>query len=245
MNNDLSLRPILAKHLGAKCEEDLVLSGYANHLLALKFFDLFSAGHRKLTGVRIAEDSKAIGELNELLERADEKYLSLSRHSKDLLQTEFEILRDDLGSNTTGAQCENDKTASANSDTGIDVDLPEGEMVGYSGKTMFFQYLSELVNVAHNSKVFMDDLSVRRKVDWRVVSVSHFARHVWEIRLGLDAPKSAHADAPGPFGNFLEDILTELFEIFEGPSVASPSARSALRSLKNVTNTEVLFPDYW
>ena len=82
------------------------------------------------------------------------------------------------------------------------------------------------------------------RIDWRAAGVAGVAVQVWERLFRLETPNSIHADAPGPFGRFLTDILNELWWEF-APEKTPPSARSAMRAFKNVTNSGMQFRSNW
>lgn len=60
------------------------------------------------------------------------------------------------------------------------------------------------------------------KRNWRAAYIAGFCIRVWEQVHGQQAPKAIDAEAPGPFGRFLQDVL----DFFQ----AGVSARSALRA---------------
>jgi len=69
--------------------------------------------------------------------------------------------------------------------------------------------------------------------NWSVVGVTQICRLAWAAEKGCEAPKAAHLDRPGPFGNFLMEVFEAVG--LTGDDGAPTSAHSALRSLNNVS----------
>lgn len=84
----------------------------------------------------------------------------------------------------------------------------------------------------------IQDSTVSLKVDWQSVNLCAQSKIVWRARNGADAPNTAHAEAPGPFGRFLQAILDHHYQHLK-PTSPPPSARSALRALNNVTSSGI------
>lgn len=81
-----------------------------------------------------------------------------------------------------------------------------------------------------------------KRVDWRACSIARYSIEIWRNRVKQEPPKTVHADAPGPFGRFLEDILSELYT---SARQSPPSARSAMRAFANITNEGAQFAMNW
>lgn len=252
MRTDLSLRPLIEEHLGTEITNEVYLAGYGNEILALKFFDGFSKGRRKLHGFGSADDRRELTTFSEALSKAWEAYHGLSWHSKQLL---------DYTTNThpVVTRSKSDDSNDRWDEFGFRDDDPEGDLA--EGDCMKFSVepsgndehldkshyglLSYLVGTTAEAVWFMEEVYVEKKVDPRVCVVTILAIKAWKARTGKNAPKSVHADAPGPFGRFLEDLLTELFTIFGESPDDAPTARSALRALDNLTNSDAIFLDNW
>ena len=86
--------------------------------------------------------------------------------------------------------------------------------------------------------------SINSKIDWKNAAVAGFAAIVWFKITGKPAPKSIHADAPGPFGRLLQDLLDEIFRT-QLPNEQPPSARTAMRAFRNVTSSGGKFLSKW
>ena len=85
---------------------------------------------------------------------------------------------------------------------------------------------------------------VDKRVNWQAAAIAGCARNYWRRVTNTEPPSTIHADAPGPFGRFLQDVLDELFSTLE-PSKAAPSARSAMRALQNVTSSGGKYLEKW
>lgn len=245
MRNDLSLRPIIRRHLPEIDGVRAYLAGYGDEALALKFFDHFRDGQRKFRSVRTQDDYLELKEFAELFEKLTTKYYALSRENKQRLdqgyaeQTETKTPIGQIGATKS------DYELFWNGFRYDTEDLPDEDAFRLPSDQRFhggFTLLSETTALAFQDTERFD---VYKRVNWSVCAVTFLAQMAWQKRTGNEAPNTAHADAPGPFGLFLEDILSELFVIYEMPSDTAPSARSALRALENITNSDIEFRTNW
>lgn len=83
-----------------------------------------------------------------------------------------------------------------------------------------------------------------KRVDWRAAGVAAECSQFWERKTGKRVPKSVHADAPGPYGRFLTEVIDAIWLVY-APRETPPSARSAMRALENITNSGVTFRSMW
>lgn len=271
MKTDLSLRPILKKHLPPIESHKDFLAGFGDEALALKFFEFFGAGSRNYIGVKGPRDDVELSDLIGLLRKAVDAYLRLSRTVKVTVEDEYYFLetwQSGQGSRTKErAQHLEEKSVQEALDQSLyetgfglsegEIDEPESEqtlMAAAQGgdhltpaqlrlSNLFPDLLRILEAVEHD---YADQyLRVQKRVDWGVCAVTQVACSAWFVRTGKNPPKAVHADAPGPFGAFLEDILAELFALYGRKPDSQPSARSALRALENITNSSVDFRHNW
>ena len=247
MRNDLALRPIIAKHLPPERNWETFLSGYGNEVLALKFFEFFGAGPRKFSLVK--EDATALKDLAVLLRTAQSRYNSLSKVSKKLLDQEVpkrfsqtELPKPEFNSIldyeilTTGFSIQD------NEEDGLNDEMAAAMAID---RDWFWELLERVSTAAESVNCTMQIEGVQKKVDWSVCATTRLAVVAWKVRTGDDAPRTAHADAPGPFGVFLEEILYELFALYDRDTESVPTARSALRALDNITSSNVEFVGNW
>ena len=82
----------------------------------------------------------------------------------------------------------------------------------------------------------------KKRVDWRACGIAWYSTDIWLHRTGAVAPSTVHADAPGPFGRFLQDVLDLLYT---ASHLTPPSARSAMRALSNITKDGAEFALNW
>lgn len=245
MRNDLALRDVVRKHLPKTSSRRTYLAGYGDEALALKFFDYFRDGQRKFYSVRTAADSVELREFVELSDKLSEKFYGLSRENKERLESSFfELSGAFLTKSSSTGQSGAVKVDPQLFWTGFGADIedqPDEDPFELPEVQSFRHGISLICESTSLAVSYMEDFDVQKRVNWSVCAVTHLAQIAWQIRTKQEAPNTAHADAPGPFGLFLEEILAELFAIYDMPPGSSPSARSALRALENITKSAVEF----
>lgn len=260
MRNDLSLRPIIRRHLTEAPDWETYLNGFGDEALALRLFEYFGSGDRHFMGVHTAREAQELSELHALSSKLEAKYLALSRKCKDRLGWAYsDIAIMPFSPDVPPDKEIEDRRARLASEairdeelirTGFRYDtedLPDDstEMFLTTDHFQFHNALFDVVGTIASATEDLSEISEQRRQDWRICSVAAVASMAWYRRTGKTAPKTAHADAPGPFGIFLEDILNELFSIYGLPPDTAPSARSALRALDKLNNSDVEFLVNW
>jgi len=210
----------------------------------LKFFDFFRDGQRKFASIRTPDDYLALKEYYDLSNKLQAKYYSLSRENKDRLDYGyFEGLEHWPSVSAPDDPSEHELFWNGwRSDI---VDQPDEHAYELPSNPSFHESISSVFAATEIAFENIELYGVQKRVNWSVCAVTVLAQMAWQKRTGNEAPNTAHADVPGPFGLFLEEVLMELFNIYEIPASKVPSARSALRALLNVTNSETEFFGNW
>lgn len=221
---DLRLRPVVAEHLGDGI--DFELGQYSNKLIALKFVEFFQAGSDKFQYPAEREERERLANMNVAFQRAMDEYYALSKSTRIAWEAEFNAQQLTQKLLKTGA---NELLLLGEEDSEKFLNDDDQSSIGTNGRWTLWSLQSATENIQRR----VAEEGVNSKVDWKACATAHLARVAWEKRLGKVAPISAHADAPGPFGRFLQDVLDVLYNGFWHDE--PPSARSALRALENIT----------
>ena len=110
-----------------------------------------------------------------------------------------------------------------------------------------FDFFESIEAVRHDVRILarmVRRYSSDKRVNWKAASIAGWATEVWEHVGGKRPPVSVHADVPGPFGRFVQDILELLYSEYASDENV-PSARSATRALQNVTSSGAKYHPRW
>ena len=137
------------------------------------------------------------------------------------------------------------ETDSGEDSSGEDCPPPSFVELAAPGAPIFSSHLHGMIDSVDEALWSLEVFGVKRRMDWGVCAVTFLAQKAWRARQGEWAPNTAHADSPGPFGRFLEDVLALLYILSGRQSDKPPTARSALRALAVITNEPIEFLGNW
>ncbi|MBF9057944.1 hypothetical protein HKCCSP123_01995 [Rhodobacterales bacterium HKCCSP123] len=210
-------------------DKEFVENGYGNRTLAVKFSEFALAGPSKFSLTNRRHDVEKLEAMIEGLILVEDAMWGLSRQVHSQLES-FEIKTfKRIPPSGTPPAFDNDENKQGS-------DQFEEAILGAQQASVDTMRLVQAFREEANSlRKVINSIGVDLKVDWTACATAQMASVAWLVRTGKMPPSSVHADAPGPFGRFLNDVLELLYEGFE--LGRAPSARSALRSLQNVTSS--------
>ncbi|MBM2323832.1 MULTISPECIES: hypothetical protein [Marivita] len=205
---------VLTHHFSSH-EKQSVPEGFSDDLVAARLSNLYSRGQEAFQGGRSAQDTETLREAVSLASKLDKLYWQMSLPTR------------------------NDFNSYLEAEVLFDDSDPNGfRLSGYNAHS------HNLKKALQECLATLPTVKRDRNIDWKSCAVAASLRKVWEIRTGKKAPNTLHADALGPFGELLEDLLAQLDETF--PGFGSPvSARSAMRALGQITKEGVKLRNSW
>jgi hypothetical protein len=232
---DLALERVIERHLGA--DGSFIGTQYANRAVAVRFCEFSLAGASKFALNKRRNDLEHLAKLQNGIDQAQDAMLRISKQA--LLILDPPPKRDRFDPYASIPEEELEEYLASESSRLMEVSESSRLMEILVAKTddSLKDILSRIQSRCDELKTEIERNGVDLRVDWTACAVANLATVAWENRRGKPAPKTIHADAPGPFGRFLSDVLEVIYEGYDLGAV--PSARSAMRALMNVTNSGI------
>jgi hypothetical protein len=223
---DLALERVIERHLGA--DGSFIGTQYANRAVAVRFCEFSLAGASKFALNKRRNDLEHLAKLQNGIDQAQDAMLRISKQA--LLILDPPPKRDRLDPYASIPEEELEEYLASESSRLMEMPVAKTDD---SLRDVF----SRIQSRCDGLKKEIERNGVDLRVDWTASAVANLATVAWENRRGKPAPKTIHAEAPGPFGRFLSDVLEVIYEGYDLGAV--PSARSAMRALMNVTNSGI------
>jgi len=220
---DIELEPVIESHIGA--DGSFFGTQYANRALAVRFCEFSLAGSSKFSLNKRRNDLEHLRKVQDGVEQAYEALRLMSKQARRVLDP----LPEQNPKNNYASMTDEELINS-----GFDSSL---ELMAMEVPEDTEQLLYSIKRNCEELWAHIDRDGIDLRVDWKACAIANLAKVAWELRLEKPAPKTIHADAPGPFGRFLADVLEVIYCGYD--LGITPSARSAMRALTNITNNGV------